>query len=97
MLLAILLLGIFMKKLNQLYFVAYIVAGVGYIFKIFHGAYTLQQLVNWGLTIQMSFIGEKLEIQSFANHIKKPSIGVAVQLVLIWPLFPLLAYFTLVL
>ncbi len=85
MLLAILLLGILMKNLNQPYFVAYIAAGLvlgPHGFKVFTNTDTIATIGELGLIIQMFFIGAKLEIQSFANQIKKPLIGVAVQLVL---------------
>jgi CPA2 family monovalent cation:H+ antiporter-2 len=85
MLLTILLLGLLMKKFNQPYFVAYISAGIilgPHVLKIFTNGNTIASIGELGLIIQMFFIGTKLEIQSFANNIKKPFVGVVAQLVL---------------
>ena len=85
MLLTLLLLGILMKKFNQPYFVAYITAGIvlgPHALKVFTNNDTIATIGELGLIIQMFFIGTKLEIQSFANNIKKPLVGVIAQLVL---------------
>lgn len=85
MLLAILLIGLLLKKLNQPYFVAYIIAGIllgPYCIKVFTAHDTIAVIGELGLLIQMFFIGTKMEIQSMAKNIKKPLIGVAAQLLL---------------
>lgn len=85
MLLTILLVGLFLKKLNQPYFVAYIVAGIllgPYTFKTFTDSDTIAVIGELGLLIQMFFIGTKMEIQTLAKNIKKPLVGVIVQLFL---------------
>ena len=85
MLLTILLVGLLLKKLNQPYFVAYIIAGIllgPYSIKVFTDSDTIAVIGELGLLIQMFFIGTKMEIQTLAKNIKKPVIGVAVQLFL---------------
>ncbi len=85
MLLTVLLIGLMMKKLNQPYFVAYIIAGIllgPAVFRIFTEADTIASIGEFGLLFQMFFIGTKMEIQSLAKNIKKPFIGVCVQLLL---------------
>lgn len=83
MLLTILLVGLVLKKLNQPYFVAYILAGVilgPHCIKILKEVDTISTIGELGLIMQMFFIGTKLEIQTFAKQIKKPFIGVIAQL-----------------
>jgi CPA2 family monovalent cation:H+ antiporter-2 len=83
MLLTILLIGLAMKKLNQPYFVAYILAGIilgPHCIKVFKQADTISTIGELGLLMQMFFIGTKLEVQAFAKQIKKPLIGVIAQL-----------------
>jgi monovalent cation:H+ antiporter-2, CPA2 family len=83
MLLTILLMGLAMKKLNQPYFVAYILAGIilgPYCIKVLKEADTVASIGELGLLMQMFFIGTKLEAQTFAKHLKKPLIGVVTQL-----------------
>src|SRR5665647_672766 len=83
MLLTILLIGLAMKKLNQPYFVAYILAGIilgPHCIKIFKNADTISAIGELGLLMQMFFIGTKLEVQTFAKQIKKPLIGAIAQL-----------------
>jgi len=83
MLLTILLIGLAMKKLNQPYFVAYILAGIilgPYCIKVLKQADTISTIGELGLLMQMFFIGTKLEVQAFAKQIKKPLIGVIAQL-----------------
>lgn len=85
MLLTILLIGLFLKKLNQPYFVAYIIAGVllgPHCIKVFSNADTIGVIGELGLLIQMFFIGTKMEIQTLAKNIKKPVVGVVAQLIL---------------
>jgi monovalent cation:H+ antiporter-2, CPA2 family len=85
MLLTVLLLGILLKKFNQPYFVAYIIAGIilgPHFFKVFTSSETIATIGELGLIIQMFFIGTKLEIQPFANNIRKPLIGVIAQMIL---------------
>lgn len=85
MLLTILLLGLLLKKLNQPYFVAYIIGGIllgPYLLKIFSNADTIAAIGELGLLVQMFFIGTKMEIQTLAKNIKKPVVGVFVQLLL---------------
>jgi CPA2 family monovalent cation:H+ antiporter-2 len=85
MLLTVLLIGLLLKKLNQPYFVAYIIAGIllgPYCIKVFSNADTIAVIGELGLLIQMFFIGTKMEIQTLAKNIKKPIIGVAAQLFL---------------
>ena len=85
MLLTILLIGLFLKKLSQPYFVAYIIAGLllgPHCIKVFSNADTIGVIGELGLLIQMFFIGTKMEIQSLAKNIKKPVTGVSVQLFL---------------
>ncbi len=84
MLLTILLIGLAMKKLNQPYFVAYILAGIilgPHCIKVLKNPDTISAIGELGLLIQMFFIGTKLEVQTFAKQIKKPLIGVVAQLV----------------
>lgn len=83
MLLTILLVGLVLKKLNQPYFVAYILAGIilgPHCIKVLKEADTISTIGELGLIMQMFFIGTKLEIQTFAKQIKKPLIGVVAQL-----------------
>jgi len=83
MLLAILLMGLLMKKLNQPYFVAYILAGIvlgPHCLKVFTQADTIATIGELGLLMQMFFIGTKLEVQTFAKQIKQPIVGVLAQL-----------------
>jgi monovalent cation:H+ antiporter-2, CPA2 family len=85
MLLTVLLLGMLLKKFNQPYFVAYITAGIilgPHAFQVFNQADTIATIGELGLIMQMFFIGTKLEVQSFANNIRKPLVGVATQLLL---------------
>ncbi|HTE24380.1 cation:proton antiporter domain-containing protein [Flavitalea sp.] len=85
LLLIVLLLGFIIKRFNQPYFVAYIIAGIilgPYVFKIFNNPNTIATVGELGLIIQMFFIGTKMEIQTFANNIRKPLIGVLAQLFL---------------
>jgi monovalent cation:H+ antiporter-2, CPA2 family len=85
MLLTILLIGLLLKRLNQPYFVAYIIAGIllgPYCIKVFSNADTIAVIGELGLLIQMFFIGTKMEIQTLAKNIKKPIIGVGAQLLL---------------
>ncbi|MCW3091782.1 MAG: glutathione-regulated potassium-efflux system protein KefB [Ferruginibacter sp.] len=70
MLLAILLIGLIMKKLHQPYFVAYIVAGLllgPYGVQIFRKPDTIATIGELGLLMQMFFIGTKLEVQTFGS------------------------------
>lgn len=85
MLLTILLVGLLLKKLNQPYFVAYIIAGIllgPCSTKVFTDSDTIAMIGELGLLIQMFFIGIKMEIQTLAKNIKKPVAGVVVQLFL---------------
>ncbi len=85
MLLTILLICLFLKKLNQPYFVAYIIAGIllgPYCLEIFSNADTIAVIGQLGLLMQMFFIGTKMEIQTLAKNIKKPVVGVFAQLFL---------------
>jgi len=85
MLLTILLLGLLLKKLNQPYFVAYIIGGIllgPYLLKIFSNTDTITVIGELGLLVQMFFIGTKMEIQTLAKSIEKPIVGVLVQLFL---------------
>ena len=85
MLLTILLLGLLMKKLNQPYFVAYIIAGLilgPHVTHVFSDANTIATIGELGLIIQMFFIGAKMEIQEFAKQVRKPLAGVSGQLIL---------------
>jgi CPA2 family monovalent cation:H+ antiporter-2 len=85
MLLTILLIGLLLKKLNQPYFVAYIIAGIllgPYSIKVFTDSDTISVIGELGLLIQMFFIGTKMEIQTLTKNIEKPVIGVIAQLIL---------------
>ncbi len=85
MLLAILLIGLLLKKLNQPYFVAYIIAGIllgPSVMGIFPEGQAISAIGQLGLVIQMFFIGTKMEIHSLSQNIRKPVIGVIAQLVL---------------
>src|SRR5688572_25190825 len=85
MLLTILFIGLLLKRFNQPYFVAYIIAGIllgPYSIKVFSNADTISVIGELGLLMQMFFIGTKMEIQTLAENIKKPFIGVAAQLFL---------------
>jgi len=83
LLLAILLVGLLMKKLHQPNFVAYMLAGVllgPYCLRLFREADTIATIGELGLIMQMFFIGTKLEIQSFSHQVRKPLAGVVAQL-----------------
>ena len=72
-----------MKKLNQPYFVAYILAGIilgPHGIKVLTQADTISAVGELGLLMQMFFIGTKLEVQTFAKQIKKPLVGTIAQL-----------------
>ncbi len=96
MLFTILLIGLLLKRLNQPYFVAYIIAGIllgpcG--IKVFSNADTIAVIGELGLLIQMFFIGTKMEIQTLTKNIKKPIIGVAAQLFLSFLFIYLLGFY----
>lgn len=96
MLLTILLIGLLLKRLNQPYFVAYIIAGIllgPYCIKVFSNADTITVIGELGLLIQMFFIGTKMEIQTLAKNINKPIIGVVVQLFLSFLFILLLGFY----
>ena len=85
MLLTVLLVGILLKKLNQPYFIAYIFAGIllgPYGFKVFDQIDTITAIGEFGLIIQMFFIGTEIELKTLAHHIRKPLLGVLAQLLL---------------
>ena len=85
MLLTVLLIGVVLKKLNQPYFVAYIIAGIllgPYSIRVFTDNDTISVIGELGLLIQMFFIGSKMEIQTLVKNMQKPIIGVIVQLIL---------------
>jgi CPA2 family monovalent cation:H+ antiporter-2 len=85
MLLAILLLGLFIKRLNQPYVVAYIIAGIllgPFCFKVFTEADTVSGIGEFGVIIQMFFIGTKMEIHHMRSQIKTPVAAVIMQLLL---------------
>ena len=68
MLLSILLIGLLLKKLNQPYFVAYIIAGIllgPYSIKVFTNSDTIAVIGELGLLIQMFFIGTNILFQGF--------------------------------
>ncbi|HEX3167857.1 MAG TPA: cation:proton antiporter [Chitinophagaceae bacterium] len=72
-----------MKKLNQPYFVAYILAGIilgPHGIKVLTQADTISAVGELGLLMQMFFIGTKLEVQTFAKQIKKPLVRTIAQL-----------------
>jgi monovalent cation:H+ antiporter-2, CPA2 family len=96
MLLTILLIGLFLKRLNQPYFVSYIIAGIllgPYCIKVFSNADTIAVIGELGLLIQMFFIGNKMEIQTLAKNINKPIIGVSFQLLLSFLFVLLLGFY----
>lgn len=73
MLLTILLIGLFLKRLNQPYFVAYIIAGLllgPHCIKVFSNADTIGVIGKLGLLIQMFFI-TKMEFQILGKNIKR--------------------------
>jgi monovalent cation:H+ antiporter-2, CPA2 family len=83
LLLTVLLVGLIIKRLNQPYFVAYIIAGIllgPYCIQVFKKPDTIIAIGELGLLIQMFFIGTKIEIQTLAKQIKKPLLGVIAQL-----------------
>lgn len=85
MILSVLLIGLLLKKLNQPYFVAYIIAGIllgPYSLKVFTHSGAIAVIGELGLLIQMFFIGAKMDTQTLAKNIKKPVVGVIAQLVL---------------
>jgi CPA2 family monovalent cation:H+ antiporter-2 len=83
MLLAILLLGLLIKRLNQPYFVAYIIAGVilgPHGIELYSKPETISKIGELGLLLQMFFLGTKREIQTVLLNIKKPFAGAMAQL-----------------
>jgi len=83
MLMVILFTGTLLKKLNQPYFVTYIVAGIligPYCFGVFDDAPTISAIGEMGLLLQMFFLGTKKEVRTIVSNFKKPFIGVMVQL-----------------
>jgi CPA2 family monovalent cation:H+ antiporter-2 len=85
MLFTILLMSLFLKKLNQPYFVAYIIAGIllgPWGIKAFEDHDSISVIGELGLIIQMFFIGAEIEVPTLVKQIKKPLIGVLVQLLL---------------
>src|SRR5205814_8366264 len=85
MLFSFLLVGLILKKVILLYFVAYIIAGIllgPYSIKVFTDSDTIAVIGELGLLIQMFFIGTKMDTQTLAENIKKPVAGVAAQLIL---------------
>lgn len=85
MLLAILLISLLLKKLNQPYFVAYIIAGIligPWGFKVFEDPHTIAGIGELGLIIQMFFVGAEIEVPQLIKSIRKPLIGVILQFIL---------------
>lgn len=83
MLLTILLLGLIIKRLNQPYFVAYIIAGVilgPYGIALYREPETISKIGELGLLLQMFFLGTKREIQTVLLNIKKPFAAAMAQL-----------------
>lgn len=83
MLLTILLLGLLIRRLNQPYFVAYIIAGVilgPYGIALYSKPETISKIGELGLLLQMFFLGTKREIQTVLFNIKKPFAGAMAQL-----------------
>jgi CPA2 family monovalent cation:H+ antiporter-2 len=85
MLLSILLLGWFLKRFRQPYFVAYIIAGIllgpGGL-KLFIDVNTVVQIGSLGLIMQMFFIGAEIEVPALLKNLKTLLIGTGVQLLL---------------
>lgn len=91
MLMVILLAGLLLKKLNQPYFVAYIIAGLLLgpdCFGVFTHASTISAIGELGLLLQMFFLGTKKEVHTIITNFKRPLTGVIVQIgisfLLIW-------------
>jgi CPA2 family monovalent cation:H+ antiporter-2 len=85
MLLTVLLMSLFLKRLNQPYFVAYIIAGVllgPWGLRAFQDHETIAVMGELGLIIQMFFIGAEIEVPQLVRSIRKPLTGVLVQLIL---------------
>lgn len=96
MLLTILMIGLVMKKLNQPYFVAYILAGIilgSYCTKVLKQADAIATIGELGLLMQMFFIGTKLEVQTFAKQIRQPLVGVIAQLLFSLVFIMMIGYF----
>jgi CPA2 family monovalent cation:H+ antiporter-2 len=82
MLLTVLVMSLFLKKLNQPYFVAYIIAGFYWALKAFNDHETIVVMGELGLIIQMFFIGAEIEVPQLIKNIRKLLTGVLVQLLL---------------
>jgi len=62
---------VILKRLNQPYFVAYVMAGIllgPYCIKVFSNADTIAIIGALGLLMQMFFIGTKMEIQTLSQN-----------------------------
>lgn len=96
MLLAILFVGLLLKKLNQPYFVAYIIVGIllgPSCFKVIAAPGYIHAVGEFGLLLQMFFIGTEIEIRSLVRQINKPVLGVLCQLVFSFLFICVLGYF----
>jgi CPA2 family monovalent cation:H+ antiporter-2 len=85
MLLTILLISLLVRKLNQPYFVAYILAGIilgPWGIGMFKSTEAIGGIGDLGLIIQMFFVGTEIEVPLLMNQIKKLLIGVFVQVLL---------------
>ena len=83
MLMALLLTGLLLKKLNQPYFVTYIIVGIllgPYCYGIFKDAPIISTIGEFGLLLQMFFLGTKKEVHTIITNYEKPMTGVVVQL-----------------
>lgn len=85
MLLSILLLSWLLKRFNQPYFSAYIIAGIllgPHGLRLFTDVTTIAQIGSLGLIIQMFFIGAEIEVPTLVKNLRTSAIGVFVQLIL---------------
>ena len=85
MLLAVLLISLLLKRFNQPYFVAYIIAGIvlgPWGAKVFESPHVIAVIGELGLIIQMFFVGAEVEVPQLVKSIRKPLAGVTVQLLL---------------
>jgi len=90
------LLGLVIKRLQQSYVVAYIITGMllgPWCFKIFSDPVTISGIGEFGVIIQMFFIGTKMEIHQLRTQAKKPLVAVFAQLMLSFLLTAVIGYF----
>ncbi|WP_286756957.1 cation:proton antiporter [Roseivirga sp. UBA838] len=83
--LTVLLLALFLKRVKQPYFIAYIVAGIilgPEVLGVIQKTTTIEQLGELGVILLLFFIGAEINLPDLSKNIKKPLLGTLTQVVL---------------